>query len=135
MLKLDCFAEIYFFSGRDSWINQLCESIVEGSIMSSPGSLMKVVNSINPCIKKTRALAMVFLLIIKLVRDFIMPGQFNIWHLKLKTYNVFNTSFILLTASALLLKAACSVSFNLKSSIFSQPFFPMITGTPRQISF
>src|SRR5687768_9484070 len=34
-------------------------------------------------------------------------------------YKVFSTSFILLTASALLLKAACSVSFSLKSRIFS----------------
>ena len=51
------------------------------------------------------------------------------------SYNVFNTSFILLTAAALLSNVACSSAFNLKSNIFSQPFFPMITGTPIQISF
>jgi hypothetical protein len=50
-------------------------------------------------------------------------------------YKVFKTSFMLLTASALLLNAACSSSFNLRSMIFSQPFFPIVTGTPKQISF
>src|SRR5580704_7541383 len=50
-------------------------------------------------------------------------------------YNVFNTSFIFLTASALLLNADCSSSLNSYSTIFSQPFLPMTTGTPRQISF
>src|SRR6185295_7930958 len=53
---------------------------------------------------------------------------------KNKFYNVFSTSFIFLTASALLLKAAVSSSFKSNSRIFSQPYLPMIPGTPRQIS-
>ena len=41
-------------------------------------------------------------------------------------HSVFKTSFIPLTASALLLNAACSSLFSLKSRIFSHPFFPML---------
>src|SRR6185312_10896429 len=52
-----------------------------------------------------------------------------------QSYNVFNTSFIFRTASALLLNNACSSAFKPKSRIFSQPLRPMTTGTPRQISF
>src|SRR5688572_32168039 len=50
-------------------------------------------------------------------------------------YKVFNTSFILLTASALLLNKPFSSTLRLKSTIFSHPFLPITTGTPRQISF
>jgi len=48
---------------------------------------------------------------------------------------LFSTSFIFLTASALLLNAACSSSLSSNSTIFSQPFLPITTGTPIQISF
>ena len=50
-------------------------------------------------------------------------------------YRLFNTSFIFLTASPLLLNAAFSSSFSSNSTIFSQPFFPITTGTPIEISF
>ena len=50
-------------------------------------------------------------------------------------YNVFNTSFIFLTASPLLCKSCLFLFVQSISTILSQPFFPITTGTPMQISF
>ena len=63
------------------------------------------------------------------------PQLRGIIHIKNRlNYKVFNTSFMFLTASALLLNAACSSADKSISTIFSQPFLPITTGTPKQIS-
>ena len=61
------------------------------------------------------------------------PPVHLVWK-KRCAYSVSNTAFIERTAAALLLNSACSASFKFKSMMRSQPFLPITTGTPKQMS-